>query len=275
MKIYEPTGRLSLCRHLAFTLVELLVTIAILALLAALLLPAITFAKSRVKRVNCLSNCRQVEIGITQFNSDTHTYPLFIRTRYTGDLYSDHMRTWMISIGRYGLLPEQNTLNADSPDPGKMGVWLCPGVSDSIVNRQEKPFTSYGYNAYGLGEAELDNQTLGIGRTIFIETDKDVGRPVSDALITSPSKFVTMGDSFKGDSKILEDGTFILWRKTINDGTPEGLKNLTIQHTGQLNMSFADGHSESLSLNRLVQSRLQSDLGIWNRDGGGHSERLR
>ncbi|MDD5599262.1 MAG: DUF1559 domain-containing protein [Victivallaceae bacterium] len=106
-----------------FTLIELLVVIGIIAILAAMLLPALSKAREKAKAISCMNNLKQIGMGLSGYVNDYDGYVM-----WRGD--SKHSPYWFRSINEY--IKQTN-------------IFKCPSASKFTYDYKN---ISYGYNLY-------------------------------------------------------------------------------------------------------------------------------
>jgi prepilin-type N-terminal cleavage/methylation domain-containing protein len=213
-----------------FTLIELLVVIAIIGILAALLLPALSTAKERGKRVRCLSNLRQMAVGDIMYageNADRviPAYDLGGQQFQPIALDNNIQVTAWASIG----LTVQSNANGS--------IWTCP-------NRPTLPAINPAFNQWGIGYQYYGGVTRWINNLGNFES----ASPVKTT--TAKSMWMLAGDVVL----FFNSGTSMVWGDPNQSGA-SGFINLPAHRVRGSNLPaggnevFIDGSA------RWVRSR--------------------
>ncbi|MCP5523906.1 MAG: prepilin-type N-terminal cleavage/methylation domain-containing protein [Verrucomicrobiales bacterium] len=279
---FQATGGEGSAGCRGFTLIELLVVIAIIAILAAMLLPALSRAKSAANSIKCRSNLRQINLGIQGFVTDHQFYPVYnfnpltqLQNEYWPDrIYSQTDSRWTNELYR------------------------CPDYKGATLdgNDEAVPLGSYGYNAKG---TQYVGSNLGLGglfSKMIVEGQVDAGEKeisIPESRVRVPSDMIAVGDAnltwlLAGMMRLFYDvdypenysGMAMLDINTRHNARSpawvgsEGVIAATRRrHTDTHNVAFCDGHVENLREERLFA--LDDDsLRRWNNDHEPHRDKL-
>ncbi len=202
-----------------FTLLELLATISIIAMLAALSIPAIGKARQAAEKSTCLANLRQLGLGLRSYAQENGgVLPLSLNP---DPLASNSQVSWQILI--------QRELNVAFPQAGQRSVFICPSAARTYP---QAPYRTYGLNLTG------DSPTANPPRLLTLSA------PSRSALVVE-TKYETNGAGYGAISGSLTG--------------VGGKGRLEARHSDMMNMLMADGSVRQLrtddpELDELLQN---------------------
>lgn len=236
---HSEARRATPVRAEAFTLVELLVAIAVVGLLAALLLPGLGRAKATAAGARCASNLRQLGLAARMYWDDHGDLCFRYRGAFTnsGDLY------WFgwLARGAEGHRAFDASQGALYPYLRGRGVEICPALSYSLAQFKPKARgASFGYG-YNLNlSSPAPQPSVCISR---------VARPSELALFADAAQVNDFQAPASRERPMLEEWYYV-------DNTTN-YPNGHFRHAQRAYVGFCDGHADR---ERLVPGSLDQRL---------------
>ena len=254
----------------AFTLVELLMVIAIIGILAALLLPVLSMAKSSSRSAACKNHLHQMGVAMKMY-ADEHNsaFPFYLGP--AGPSYGDDTGKGGRAVGLvfwssklFPYYPVSWT-NSSFHCPGYKGAISGPTAGAGGVGR----FGSYAYNLWGSAGHPRKSKTFGLGPIIFWDVP-----PVKESQVVSPGEMLSIGESrFLTTNVVSVPGGTVQGGlggvDSLNCGNPLE-KFDPARHGKNYNQLFCDGHTGSMS--PWVLFNPTNSAVMWNYDHQAHPE---
>ena len=255
------TVKRSTMRH--FTLIELLIVIAIIAILAAMLLPALRSARETAKKAGCINNEKNIGLYIQQFALNNNQSLTILKS------YNDWYQKMMIEAGgTYKDLSGSHTdkKNLDAKGQGIVKVFRCP--CDPT-----KGTASYGRNdpsgGWTLFKDKVDPRLVG-SRLNAVKTP-------SDLIIVADrwSDNHTPGEKIKNDSNLgawPNGGEFdtVNAFNLRNDREIGDYDAYGSRHRGTAPILYVDNHVTAVDYKQTVKGYTVADIKA-NMNWTGHA----
>jgi prepilin-type processing-associated H-X9-DG protein/prepilin-type N-terminal cleavage/methylation domain-containing protein len=234
-------------QRLAFTLIELFVVIAIIAILAAILLPVLNSARRKAAQTSCINNQKQLGLGMQMYVDDNgNTFP-GIASRQYGFQIPDWIY-WRTNSALYPLLSQSPVLLVMSG--ASRPSLVCPLDTDDSYRLNydfgdsDGPYLfSYSFNGYGL---DANGNNVGMSTVVDTTGDSPMVYPFKESALRNPAQKIMLAEEPGTGSSAdnpnpggapISDGRWIPSSFTGHRGDP-----LTLRHSGRADVTFADGH---------------------------------
>ncbi len=217
-----------------FTLIELLVVIAIIAILAAMLLPALSRAKSKAQSTACANNLSQLQKAWIMYASDDGDWIPLNRIVSRGGFFYADKGSWVVGSAWLDVNPSNIMAGLIYPFVNAVQVYRCPTDRSTVRNHPELTKTrSYGASLWLNG---FLNDSF--------DSDNQIPRKLSSLPSPGPARTFVF---IEVHENTIDDGTFRLpspYDELSRADAPKWDSIPADRHNNGANITFADGHVE-------------------------------